>query len=158
MELPDGRRVSASYDRSRDWWVATLVGSEGDVAAGRALYRVVRDLLGIPPTTPNDQKLTDAIDRLALVDTPSGQRAQCRCCGFLTLSRPAYYEICPVCRWEDDPTTIFEPGETKGGPGPNHLSLSEGRRNFQEHGISTPRLANRVTVRPPLPDEHPESP
>ena len=60
----------------------------------------------------------------------------------------------PVCRWEDDPTTIFEPGE-RGGPGPNHLSLTEGRRNFAEQGISKPRLKDRVTVRASLSAERP---
>jgi hypothetical protein len=51
----------------------------------------------------------------------------------LTLSDHGGYEICPVCDWEDDPTTIFKPGE-RGGP--NHLSLTEGRRHFAEQGIS----------------------
>jgi hypothetical protein len=78
----------------------------------------------------------------------------CRCCGFLTLPRYGHYDICPVCDWEDDPTTIFEPGE-RGGPGPNHVSLSEGRRNFATEHISNPRLKGRVTVREPLPEERP---
>jgi hypothetical protein len=67
----------------------------------------------------------------------------------LTLGDYGGYEICPVCDWEDDPTTIFKPGE-RGGPGPNHLSLTEGRRHFAEQGISKLRLKGRVSLRSPL--------
>jgi hypothetical protein len=77
-----------------------------------------------------------------------------RCCGFLTLSRYGFHESCPVCHWEDDPTTIFEPGEGA-GPGPNYASLTEGRRNFAEHGIARPGLKGRVSIRAPLDHERP---
>jgi hypothetical protein len=78
----------------------------------------------------------------------------CRCCGHLTLPRYGYYDNCPVCRWEDDPTTIFEPGE-RAGPGRELREPTEGRRNFVTERISKPRLKDRVTVREPLPEERP---
>jgi hypothetical protein len=79
----------------------------------------------------------------------------CRCCGYLTLSRYGFYDICAVCYWEDDPTTIFEAGESPGGPGPNHISLSEGRRNFALEGVSWASPAAKARVRDPLPAERP---
>jgi hypothetical protein len=154
LDLPDGRRVGASYDWSRDWWVATLDGTEDRRSEGRDIYQVLRELLGVRRGTVSPDWLIDAAERLAMRDTPLGPRVQCRSCGYLTLSRYGHYEICPVCNWENDPTTIFEPGEP-GGPGPNHLSLTEGRRNFEQHGISQPRLADRVQVRDPSPEERP---
>ena len=99
--------------------------------------------------------MIDAADRLPEQDTPAGVRVMCRCCGFLTLPRYGYYEVCPVCHWEDDPTTILVPDERPGGPGPNHVSLTEGRHNFAQEGISRPRLKGRVTVRDPLLEERP---
>ena len=72
------------------------------------------------------------------------------------MPRYGRYDICPVCRWEDDPTTIFEPDERPGGPGPNYISLSEGRHNFVKEGISKPWLRDRrISVRDPLPEERP---
>ena len=79
----------------------------------------------------------------------------CRCCGYLTLTKYGGYEICGVCHWEDDPTTIFEPDESRGGPGPNGISLSEGRRNFANEGICCPSHKGKVMVRDPLPEERP---
>jgi hypothetical protein len=151
VELPDGRRVSAVYDFNRDCWKARLESADR-MAEGHWLHKTVANLLEIPRGTRSPDEVLDAVQRLAQRDTPIGPRVLCRCCGFLTLAEYGGYEICPVCRWEDDPTTIFEPGE-RGGPGPNHLSLTEGRRNFTEQGISKPRLKDRVTVRAPLPAE-----
>jgi hypothetical protein len=152
VELPDGRRVSASYDWSRDWWVARLEGPQGRVAEGRLLHVPLRDLLGLPRDVVSPAWLIDVVDRLAKRDTPLGRRAMCRCCGYLTLTSYGRYDICPVCNWEDDPTTIFEPGE-RAGPGPNHVSLTEGRRNFAQEGICDPWAKGRTTVRDPLPAE-----
>jgi hypothetical protein len=151
-ELPDGSRVTASYDWSLDRWTIT----SGDrTSEGRTLYGVLRDLLDVRSGTVSPDWLIDAVKRLALVETPFGTRVQCRCCGYLTLESYGHYEICSVCNWEDDPTTIFEPDEAPGGPGPNHISLSEGRENFDQYGISKPSLASRVRVRDPFPEECP---
>jgi Cysteine-rich CPCC len=155
--LPDGRRLRALYNWSRDWWLVNVEGGEEEVSEGRSIYLVLRDLLDIPPG-PTPDWLIEAAEALPLMDTPLGRRARCRCCGNLTLSRYGHYEICPVCRWEDDPTTIFEPGERPGGPGPNHVSLREGRANLRDHGISKPWLAHRVDLRDPLAVELPDLP
>jgi hypothetical protein len=153
VELPDGRRVCATYDRSRDWWIAYVDGVDTPPAEGHWLRRVLSDAVGAP-TDATPSWFLDALHELAGSHTPSGWRFPCRCCGFLTLGSLDSYEICPVCDWEDDPTTIFEPGE-RGGPGPNHVSLTEGRRNFAEAGIAKPWLRDRVTLRDPFPGERP---
>jgi hypothetical protein len=150
VTLPDGRRLVGEYDFERDWWVVRIEGSDR-TGEGHWVHAGLRELFdvrrGVSP-----QWMIDAADRLPEHQTPLGTRVMCRCCGFLTLPDYGRYSICPVCNWEDDPTTIFEPGE-RAGPGPNHLSLAEGRRNFAHEGISKPRLRARVRVRAPLPEE-----
>lgn len=56
---------------------------------------------------------------------------ECRCCSYLTIRERGNYEICPVCFWEDD-------GEKNASEysNANHMTLSEGRINFQENGSS----------------------
>ena len=154
VELPDGSRLSASYEWSRDSWMAWLDGSDR-LVEHRWLHAAVRDLFPFPPKTVSPPWLLDAIQRLAGRDTPLGRRVMCRCCGYLTLPRYGFYDICAVCNWEDDPTTIFEPGESPGGPGPNHISLSEGRRNFAREGVCCPSPSAQARVRDPLPAERP---
>lgn len=49
----------------------------------------------------------------------------CPCCGHRTLARRGEYDICSVCRWEDDGAT-----QANHFSGPNHMTLAEGRRNY----------------------------
>ena len=154
VELPDGGRLNASYEWPRDWWTLRLDGSER-VAEGRWLHSVARDLLPLPPKTVSPPWLLDAVQRLAERDTPLGRRVMCRCCGYLTLAKYGANENCGVCSSGDGPTTIFKPDESAGGPGPNGICLSEGRRNFASEGICCPWLKGRVTVRDALPEERP---
>ncbi|MFG3614040.1 CPCC family cysteine-rich protein [Rummeliibacillus stabekisii] len=53
----------------------------------------------------------------------------CPCCNYETLIQRGEYEICPVCFWEDDGNNV--PSRYSG---PNHMTLSEGRRNFEKYG------------------------
>ncbi|WP_328401066.1 CPCC family cysteine-rich protein [Streptomyces sp. NBC_00390] len=76
----------------------------------------------------------------------------CPCCRYVTLSERGWYEICPVCFWEDDGQDDHDANEVRGGP--NHgLSLTEARQNFKDTGASDTRRI--PMVRPPLPHEHP---
>jgi hypothetical protein len=152
VTLPDGRRLVGEYDFEGDWWVVRVERSDG-VGKGHWVHAAVRDLFGVRQGV-SPRWMIEAADRLPEHETPLGTRVMCRCCGFLTLPNYGHYRTCPVCAWEDDPTTIFEPGEPP-GPGPNYLSLTEGRGNFAREGISKPRLTGRVAVRAPLPEEHP---
>jgi hypothetical protein len=153
VELPDGGRLNAKYEWSRDSWTAWLGGSER-VVENRWLHAATRDLLSLPPESVSPPWLLDAVQRLAGWNTPLGRRVMCRCCGYLTLPRYGCHDICPVCYWEDDPTTIFERGELPVG-GPNQISLGEARRNFALEGVCCPSPAARIRVRDPLPAERP---
>jgi hypothetical protein len=146
VELPNGDRLHGSYDWSSDCWTVRSDGTSG-AAREHWLHAAVRELLRIPRGTVSPQWLLDAVERLARHDTPVGPRIMCRCCGYLTLTEYGGYEICPVCGWEDDPTTIFESGVA----GPNHMSLAEARRQFARHGRAGPGPA----LRPPRPEERP---
>ncbi|TQV88695.1 hypothetical protein FLL46_08705 [Aliikangiella coralliicola] len=58
------------------------------------------------------------------VDGEPEEVAPCPCCDYLSISpgEKGAWEICTVCFWEN------------GGDGPNHMSLAEARRNFEEIG------------------------
>lgn len=66
---------------------------------------------------------------------------ECPCCGFLCLPRRGHYDICVVCFWEDDGTT--DPSTFSG---PNHMTLHDARRNFEQIGAMSE--AARVHVLP----------
>ena len=52
----------------------------------------------------------------------------CPCCKYPTLSEVGGYEICDICSWEDDGQDDPHADE---GSGPNGISLTEARENFQ---------------------------
>ncbi|WP_372442142.1 CPCC family cysteine-rich protein [Actinomadura violacea] len=81
-----------------------------------------------------------------------GEPYACPCCGYLTLERRGYFEICPVCFWEDDGQDDHDADESRGGPN-RGLSLAEARRNFAAYGASDRQRLRHV--RAPRPSEHP---
>lgn len=76
----------------------------------------------------------------------------CPCCGYLTLDGRGNYEICPVCRWEDDGQDDHDADEVRGGPN-RGISLTRARQNFAKSGVADERDLERA--RPPRDDEHP---
>ena len=76
----------------------------------------------------------------------------CPCCGFLTLSERARYDICPVCFWEDDGQDDADADDVWGGPN-GRLSLTQARANYRSLGACDPRML--AHVRPPQPKERP---
>jgi hypothetical protein len=78
----------------------------------------------------------------------------CPCCGCLTLTELACWEICPVCFWEDDGQGDADAEKVRGGPN-GVLSLTAARRNYQQLGASSE--ASLLHVRPPRPDELPDA-
>lgn len=63
----------------------------------------------------------------------------CPCCFFLTLDERGNYNICPVCRWEDDGSDILDRYSSV-----NRTTLKEARANFSEIGV-----ANSILRIPP---------
>jgi hypothetical protein len=61
-----------------------------------------------------------------------GVRYTCPCCGYLTLSQRGGFEICELCRWEDDGQDDPHAGEVWGGAN-GRYSLSEARHNFKRY-------------------------
>jgi NADH dehydrogenase len=72
----------------------------------------------------------------------SSQHYKCLCCDQETLKErpPGTFEICQVCRWEDDNAQAENP-DLRGGA--NRVSLNEARRNFAQIGISDPTLSKK---------------
>ena len=70
----------------------------------------------------------------------SASPLQCACCDYFTL-RGDGWEICPVCFWEDDGSTVCHPDKISG---PNHMALREARENFIAFGSCERRLLPNV--------------
>ena len=68
-------------------------------------------------------------------------RFRCPCCDYVTLSQRGHYDICPVCFWEDDGGDI---DRADAHSGPNHMTLREGRDNFERFGACEERFTSRV--------------
>ena len=55
---------------------------------------------------------------------------RCPCCGSRTLGERVAYEICPICRWQDDPVQWHDQDFA---PGPNRgESLNVARKRWRE--------------------------
>jgi len=69
----------------------------------------------------------------------------CPCCGYRTLPKgqPGSYEVCPVCHWLDDPVQF---GDDQYVSDTNHVSLSDARENFVEHGACMPEAADQTAT------------
>jgi hypothetical protein len=82
----------------------------------------------------------------------NGLRYACPCCGHLTLPKapPGTFEICPVCRWEDDNVQFDLPDY---GGGANSPSLREAQENFKRFGAVTEAEAR--SARPATREEQP---
>ena len=75
---------------------------------------------------------------------------KCPCCGYLTISEkpPGTFEICPVCKWEDDDVQFNNHSFTGGA---NRVSLNQAKENFKKFGAIEERFIKRT--RKPLPEE-----
>jgi Cysteine-rich CPCC len=72
-------------------------------------------------------------------------RVMCPCCGYLTLSSRADYEICELCNWEDDGQDDEDADEVWGGPNSDY-SLTEARANFLKYRVMyAPDRDQRIT-------------
>jgi hypothetical protein len=77
------------------------------------------------------------------------QKYPCPCCGYKTIYREdTFYDLCPVCFWETDPTQLADP-KYKGGA--NRPSLIEAQHNFMLYGACEKDVFPQVRM--PLSDE-----
>ena len=59
------------------------------------------------------------------------QPNQCPCCDYYALAQRGARDTCPVCYWEDDGQGL---GQLDLVSPANHISLRQGRLNFQSIG------------------------
>jgi hypothetical protein len=52
----------------------------------------------------------------------------CPCCGYRTLSSRANYDICDLCKWEDN--GVIDPEQYSGS---NHMTLGEAKKTFSKN-------------------------
>ena len=82
----------------------------------------------------------DALPKWYTPEDPT-PRELCPCCDYVSLPERGNYLICRVCFWEDDGQDIDqldEPSE------PNHITLREGRANFERFGACEERFVPNV--------------
>lgn len=91
-----------------------------------------------------------AMRKRVFMKSAEGVRYSCPCCHYKTLESRGDYDICPVCFWEDDGQDDTD-ADADQIFGPNHMSLTQGRQNYQKIGAISERLLQ--FVRPPLPEE-----
>jgi Cysteine-rich CPCC len=72
----------------------------------------------------------------------------CVVCGYRTLNEPHDWNICRVCRWEDD--VIVGDHADISSPA-NHMSVAQAQANFIKFGAKNERSVDNA--RPPRPDE-----
>lgn len=84
------------------------------------------------------------------MDTNQYNKYKCPCCGYYTFDRQPdnTYEICDVCRWEDDGLQLDDPDMAGGA---NIVSLNEARINFKKYGASQEQFVE--LARPPRDEE-----
>jgi Cysteine-rich CPCC len=64
---------------------------------------------------------------------------KCPCCAYKTLKRRGHFEICPICFWEDNGVD-----ENEDYSSPNHMTLKEGKQNFDRYGSADLKCINSV--------------
>jgi len=75
---------------------------------------------------------------------------KCPCCQNFTLEEgPSYWEVCPVCGWEDDGQ--WDPRERSAC---NHMTLEEGRCKYAVDGVVADHMVK--WVRKPTESEKPK--
>jgi hypothetical protein len=82
----------------------------------------------------------DALPKWYTPEDPT-PRELCPCCDYVSLPERGNYLICPVCFWEDDGQDIDQLDEPSG---PNHITLREGRANFERFGACEERCVSSV--------------
>lgn len=60
----------------------------------------------------------------------------CPVCGKHTFPERDSFEICPICKWEDDELQINQPDYDGGA---NYISLNEYREKWEKGEISSPK-------------------
>jgi hypothetical protein len=80
------------------------------------------------------EQYTARVERGTLRPPITGVRYSCPCCGYPTLSERGGYDICQLCRWEDDGQDDAHADEVWGGPNGSY-SLTRARQNFLRHLI-----------------------
>jgi hypothetical protein len=137
ITLDDGRTVVVvMWQGERFGWGAYVPGDPKRPTSAETPAEAIVAHLGC--TAGDAVALLGELSERLQRELAEAPRYPCDCCGYKTLLKPGHYEICPVCRWEDD---RCDNNRRQGGPdapsGPNHISLSEARANFARFGGSS---------------------
>jgi cysteine-rich CPCC protein len=150
VELDDGRTLTVIYQGERYGWGAYVGGASGGPGSEQTPAAAMAAYLGW--AADEIPAWARGLSEGWLRELREAPRFACDCCGYRTLLNTGRYEICPVCRWEDDRADRRR-GDPDAVSGPNHISLTEARSNFAGFGACDE--AGRASARDPRPDEMP---
>lgn len=142
--LPDLVRAALKRSDSPDDPENPLYDSLLCLAVRRSFAGVVNAYL--------ERRLSD-LGLSVIVEGLTEKLETCPCCGYRSLRERGGYEICRVCFWEDDGTSNPESMS-----GPNQMTLSEARRNFEEIGAVNEAARRHVLLDGPQRYERGERP
>ena len=129
----------------------TLVGQEDQIflsaitsgGSQAVLFKI--NTLGEKSFLDQTAELLDSWQPTPDPSKAAGEQAEkrpCPCCGNYTLctESPGSYQLCPVCRWIDDPWSTEHPEEVGDY---NEVALEAARRNYQIFGTCTEDVYKR---------------
>ena len=150
LDLDDGRSLIIQFEPHCVGWVA--VCSAGTVFGATPL-EAMANAVGLDMAhAPSWMTSLSSDLQQERAGVEAGPRYACECCGFKSLLSEGHYEICPVCRWEDDRADRRPEGiDTHSGP--NHLTLRQAQANFKVFGACDER--RRLHARRPQASEQP---
>jgi hypothetical protein len=151
VELPDGHTLVVQYEGEKYGWMSYIPGphipTAEQVVLARTPAKAMATVLSLPKGRPSAwMRELSARWEEELKNAP---RYACKCCGHDTLLNPGRYEICAICRWEDDPAVERDGPDAHSGP--NHLTLTEARANFARFGACDEK--SKRNARSPRDDE-----
>jgi Cysteine-rich CPCC len=150
VKLDEGRELVVSYEGERSGWCAYIPGDTKRPTLAATPVAAIAEHLGHP--AENAPAWMHEFSERYMQDLRNAPRHVCDCCAYRTLLNAGYYEICPVCGWEDD---RCDNNRRDAGPdapsGPNGVSLTQARANFAACGAAKEK--SRRYVRDPRPDE-----
>jgi Cysteine-rich CPCC len=124
VKLDERRELVVSYAGERFGWSAYI---PGDTKRPTLAETPAAAMVGYLGCSSEDTPLwVDEFSERFMQDLRAAALHICDCCGYRTLLNAGYYEICPVCGWEDD---RCDNNRRHGGPdapsGPNRVSLTQ---------------------------------
>lgn len=102
-------------------WAGRVSNEKKPVQQNKNPYSVKGTMTSTYNSPNKNINITNSPEKTMSKDT------MCPCCTRYRLNQAGKYEICPICKWEDDPVQRANP-DFRGGA--NELSLNEAKEKY----------------------------